>query len=464
MFGWAAVGPLGSVLLSSFDFFCMLETMRRSFGDVPSVFADPLPLGRGAFGDVYSAREIQNSGLEQRVAVKRIAITSSSKYQYQHVACLREIRILRALSSDADSASVARLDRVFAATTANGERLLSLHLVMPCMDTDLRRLLRDLGNGCLGCQASEWLGFTKLISYQIFRALHFVHSCNVVHRDVKPSNILVNVGCGRPFAVALCDFGMARVVDEDYDHSGYLTDEVVTRWYRPPEVLFASRTYSRSVDVWSAGCVLAEMLVCGAGVLFRGRNDKDQLRRIVQVLGWPGEETFERVITGRLEDDGFLRELVKGPSGRSFSDIFPQEARMEGMFGFHPSNSVRVCLRFSFPFSVIQCAEFVGFFSGRPLSPRLFPAIGTYMHEDHNERRTDVLERRDSVCVATGAGTTARRQHDGHITDSCTCTVSSSFARRCCGLAWHLSAVYVLHVSHGQGKSPLCLQGHALRG
>lgn len=91
-------------------------------------------------------------------------------------------------------------------------------------------------------------------NWQVLRGLKFIHSANVLHRDMKPSNLLVNANCD----LAICDFGLARGVELEYEDE--LTEYVVTRWYRAPELLCDSTHYGKTVDVWSVGCIFAEML------------------------------------------------------------------------------------------------------------------------------------------------------------------------------------------------------------
>ena len=100
--------------------------------------------------------------------------------------------------------------------------------------------------------------------YQILRGLKFIHSAQVLHRDLKPSNLLVNSNCD----LAICDFGLARGVSPEV--AGQLTEYVVTRWYRAPELLCESADYDEKVDVWSVGCVLGEIL--GRRPIFKGNS------------------------------------------------------------------------------------------------------------------------------------------------------------------------------------------------
>ena len=119
--------------------------------------------------------------------------------------------------------------------------------------------------------------------YQILRGLKFIHSANVLHRDLKPSNLLVNANCD----LAICDFGLARGVD---GQEALLTEYVVTRWYRAPELLCESARYGEAIDVWSVGCIFAEML--RRKPFFRGDTPQHQLETIVSVLGMPSDEAM----------------------------------------------------------------------------------------------------------------------------------------------------------------------------
>ena len=109
--------------------------------------------------------------------------------------------------------------------------------------------------------------------YQILRGLLYIHSANVLHRDLKPSNLLVNSNCD----LAICDFGLARGVVDDET----LTEYVVTRWYRAPELLTEAQYYGPAVDVWSVGCILAELL--GRRPLFQGKDYMHQLKDTLEI-------------------------------------------------------------------------------------------------------------------------------------------------------------------------------------
>ena len=92
--------------------------------------------------------------------------------------------------------------------------------------------------------------------YQILRGLYYMHSANIMHRDLKPSNILINADCD----LKICDFGLSRGFGEEVDECLKKTAYVVTRWYRAPEVSLLNKSYNKSLDMWSVGCIFAELL------------------------------------------------------------------------------------------------------------------------------------------------------------------------------------------------------------
>lgn len=104
--------------------------------------------------------------------------------------------------------------------------------------------------------------------YQTLRALKAMHSANVLHRDLKPSNLLLNANCD----LKVCDFGLARSAANVEDNSGFMTEYVATRWYRAPEIMLTFKEYTKAIDVWSVGCILAEML--NGKPLFPGKDCK----------------------------------------------------------------------------------------------------------------------------------------------------------------------------------------------
>src|ERR1700709_883140 len=157
--------------------------------------------------------------------------------------------------------------------------------------------------------------------YQILCGLKYIHSANVLHRDLKPGNLLVNADC----ELKICDFGLARGFSVDpEENAGYMTEYVATRWYRAPEIMLSFQSYTKAskyglifqridltivVDVWSVGCILAEFL--GGKPFFKGRDYVDQLNQILHYLGTPNEETLSRIGSPRAQE--YVRNLPYMP-------------------------------------------------------------------------------------------------------------------------------------------------------
>lgn len=111
----------------------------------------------------------------------------------------------------------------------------------------------------------------KYIIYQLAKALKYVHSVGVVHRDLKPSNVLIDADC----KVRLCDFGLARTMYAYGDREPVKTEFIATRWYRAPEVMLGSKSYTQKADIWSLGCLIYEMYALKT--LFPGKDNIDQI-------------------------------------------------------------------------------------------------------------------------------------------------------------------------------------------
>src|ERR1700760_3826843 len=131
------------------------------------------------------------------------------------------------------------------------------------METDMHRVIRTQELSDDHCQ---------YFIYQTLRALKAMHSANVLHRDLKPSNLLLNANCD----LKVCDFGLARSAASTEDNSGFMTEYVATRWYRAPEIMLTFKEYTKAIDVWSVGCILAEML--SGKPLFPGKDCKSSVR------------------------------------------------------------------------------------------------------------------------------------------------------------------------------------------
>lgn len=175
--------------------------------------------------------------------------------------------------------------------------------------------------------------------YQILCGLKYIHSANVLHRDLKPGNLLVNADC----ELKICDFGLARGFSVDpEENAGYMTEYVATRWYRAPEIMLSFQSYTKAIDVWSVGCILAELL--GSRPFFKGRDYVDQLNQILQILGTPNEVTLARIGSSRAQE--YVRNLPFMPK-RPFPILFPNANPdaldlLDRMLAFDPSSRISV--------------------------------------------------------------------------------------------------------------------------
>jgi len=218
-------------------------------------------LGEGTYGIVYKAK---NKDTNEIVALKRIRLDSED----EGVPCtaIREISLLKELRHP----NIVRLYDVI-----HTEKKLTL--VFEYLDQDLKKYIDGLGG------VSVSVPVMKSFLHQLLRGVAYCHEHRVLHRDLKPQNLLIN----RKGELKLADFGLARAFGipvRSYSH------EVVTLWYRAPEVLMGSRKYSTPIDLWSCGCIHAEMAT--AKSLFPGANTQDQLLRIFRTLGTPTEELW----------------------------------------------------------------------------------------------------------------------------------------------------------------------------
>ncbi|ETE62484.1 Mitogen-activated protein kinase 1, partial [Ophiophagus hannah] len=140
----------------------------------------------------------------------------------------------------------------------------------------------------------------------------------------------------------ICDFGLARVADPDHDHTGFLTEYVATRWYRAPEIMLNSKGYTKSIDIWSVGCILAEML--SNRPIFPGKHYLDQLNHILGILGSPSQEDLNCIINAKARN--YLLSLPyknKVPWNRLFPNADPKALDLlDKMLTFNPHKRIEV--------------------------------------------------------------------------------------------------------------------------
>lgn len=227
-------------------------------------------IGRGAYGVVYKATQ-KSSNLE--VAIKVIRDLGNPLVRRR---TLREIKILQLLRHEN---IVSLLDAI---RPYDFEAFSEACLVQEFMPHSLSQVISEQ-------PLSEHQ--ISYMTHQIFRGLGAIHAANIIHRDLKPDNILVRENCD----LKICDFGLARAENAGQRSNIRMTMYVATRWYRAPEIMLS--TYGRAADVWSVGCILAEML--RRVVLFPGKDYVDQLSQIFTVLGSPSKEDLQAMCSKR---------------------------------------------------------------------------------------------------------------------------------------------------------------------
>uniref|UniRef100_A0A7N0UZ89 Protein kinase domain-containing protein n=1 Tax=Kalanchoe fedtschenkoi TaxID=63787 RepID=A0A7N0UZ89_KALFE len=226
-----------------------------------------------------------------------------------------------------------------------------VYIATELMDTDLHQIIRS--NQGLSEEHCQYF------LYQILRGLKYIHSANVIHRDLKPSNLLLNANCD----LKICDFGLARPASENE----FMTEYVVTRWYRAPELLLNSSDYTAAIDVWSVGCIFLELI--NKKPLFPGKDHVHQMRLLIELLGTPSDSDISFV---RNEDaKRYISQLPvypRQPLNRVFPHVNPLAIDLvERMLTFDPSKRITVEQALAHPY-----LERLHDISDEPVCPQSF--------------------------------------------------------------------------------------------
>jgi glycogen synthase kinase 3 beta len=252
-------------------------------------------VGHGSFGVVFQATTI---GTGEVVAIKKVLQDKRFKN--------RELQIMRLLSHP----NVVALKNSFYSSGDKPDELY-LNLVLDYVPETVYRVSRHY------TKMKQTLPpiYVKLYIYQLCRSLAYIHSQGICHRDIKPQNLLLDPQSG---ILKLCDFGSAKVLVKNEPNVSY----ICSRYYRAPELIFGSTTYTTAIDIWSMGCVLAELLL--GQPLFPGESGVDQLVEIIKVLGTPTREQIQAMNEHYTE---FKFPQIKAhPWNRVFRSRTPPEA------------------------------------------------------------------------------------------------------------------------------------------
>ncbi|XP_016397360.1 mitogen-activated protein kinase 12-like [Sinocyclocheilus rhinocerous] len=285
------------------------QEVNKTCWEVPERYRDMKQVGTGAYGTVCYAFDRRTGA---KVAIKKLHRPFQSDLFAKRA--YRELRLLKHMKHD----NVIGLMDVFTADLSV-DRFNDFYLVMPFMGTDLGKLMK-----------MERLSEDRVqyLVYQILRGLKYIHAAGIIHRDLKPGNLAINEEC----ELKILDFGLARQADSE------MTGYVVTRWYRAPEVILSWMHYTQTVDIWSVGCIMAEMLL--GKPLFKGNDHLDQLMEIMKITGTPAKEftaklqsedvCFSHIFILRLVCRPLTRYIVRCENQLTFTEILT----------FHPAPAV----------------------------------------------------------------------------------------------------------------------------
>ncbi|CAM8887100.1 unnamed protein product [Rhodiola kirilowii] len=292
--------------------------------EVSRKYVPPIrPVGRGAYGLVCAAVD---SETREEVAIKKIGNAFDNRIDAKRT--LREIKLLRHM----DHENVIAIRDIIRPPVK--EHFNDVYIVYDLMDTDLHQIINS------GQPLAD--DHCRYFLYQLLRGLKYVHSANVLHRDLKPSNLFLNANCD----LKIGDFGLARTTSE----TDFMTEYVVTRWYRAPELLLNCSEYTAAIDIWSVGCILGEIMT--RKPLFPGKDYVQQLRLITELIGSPDDSSL-----GFLRSDNarrYVRQLPQYPRqnfAARFQNMSPGAVDLlDKMLVFDPDKRITVDAALSHPY------------------------------------------------------------------------------------------------------------------
>eukprot|EP01084_Bolivina_argentea_P316824 549257_1 len=299
------------------------HVMNTRFDISPSKYRLIRPIGYGAYGLVVSAEDCK---AKRKVAIKKIGRAFDDLIDGKRI--LREIKLLRQIKHDN---IIGILDII---PPRSFEQFQDVYIVSYLMETDLNRIIYS--------KQPLSTDHIQYFIYQVLRALKYLHSANILHRDLKPSNLLLNSNCD----LKVCDLGLARGVDEG--EKG-LTEYVVTRWYRAPEIMLSCKEYTKAIDVWSTGCIFAELLE--REPFFPGDDYIHQLKLICEKVGRPHEDELHFITSPRAK-----RFILSLPDEKKYiKEFLPNGSEtaldlLEKMLQFNPNSRITVDDALAHPF------------------------------------------------------------------------------------------------------------------
>ncbi|ODV86284.1 hypothetical protein CANARDRAFT_6773 [[Candida] arabinofermentans NRRL YB-2248] len=225
-------------------------------------------LGKGSYGTVCSAIDLKSKD-ETSIAIKKVSNIFNKDVLLKRA--IRELKLLAFFKGHKNIINLIDLDLVYLKPYDG------LYCIQELVDYDLAKVIHS------SVQFSEF--HIQSFLYQILCGLKYIHSADVIHRDLKPGNILVT----SQGVLKICDFGLARGISNQFinknHRSSNITNYVATRWYRAPELILARRNYGKEIDMWAIGCIFGELY--GRKPLFIGEDQVHQINEICKILGTP---------------------------------------------------------------------------------------------------------------------------------------------------------------------------------
>ncbi|CAD8157000.1 unnamed protein product [Paramecium pentaurelia] len=278
-------------------------------------------IGQGSYGVVFAAKDTKKDQGRDLVAIKKIVKAFEQRLFAKRT--LRELRLQRLFSHE----NVISIEKIM--LPKSREEFDDIYIVQELMETDLSTIIRQ--------QTQLDQDQICFLLYQLLRGLKYIHSANVVHRDLKPKNLLINGNCD----LKICDFGLARALDPQIKLKPKVYSPYVqTRWYRAPELLLQWRDYNQSIDMWSVGCIFAEML--RKKIFLPGASAKNQIELIFDVLGSPNEQVLQMAPKSPLSIS--VNQMQK-KRGRDFEKLFPNGSKeaidlLRQLFEYDPTKRI----------------------------------------------------------------------------------------------------------------------------
>ncbi|SCU94329.1 LANO_0E06436g1_1 [Lachancea nothofagi CBS 11611] len=291
-------------------------------------------LGKGSYGVVVSAIDKRGDSKPCRLAIKKV--TNIFHREILLKRAIRELKFLSFFRGHKNIVSLVDLEIV------SEKPYDGLYCYQELVDYDLARVIHST------VQFSEF--HIKHFLYQILCGLKYIHSADVIHRDLKPGNIL----CSISGHLKICDFGLARGISplfaENKAGEIHITNYVATRWYRAPELILSHKRYNKSIDIWAVGCILAEFY--GRKPLFMGQDSLHQVSEILKVLGTPSRSTIAKYCSARSYEVFSSRTEVKKLSWASVYSSACVEAQnlLDSLLDWDPDKRLEVDQILSHPF------------------------------------------------------------------------------------------------------------------